>query len=47
MPAFVPEILEHANIAITLDTYLRVLLGMGDYATIAMEDGLSKDTVAR
>jgi integrase len=37
-PKFVQELLGHANIAITLDTYLHVILGMGDPTARAMED---------
>jgi len=37
---FVQELLGHATIAITLDTYSHVLPGMADHAT-AMEDALS------
>jgi integrase len=40
-PKFVQELLGHANIAITLDTYSHVIPGMGDYAVRAMEDALS------
>ena len=40
-PKYVQELLGHANIAITLDTYSHVLPGMGDHATRAMEDALS------
>jgi integrase len=32
--------LGHSNIAITLDTYSHVMLGLGDAAAIAMEDAL-------
>jgi len=37
-PKFVQELLGHATIAITLDTYSHVLPGMGDQTTAAMED---------
>ncbi len=37
----VQELLGHANIAITLDTYSHVVPGMGDLAARAMEDALS------
>jgi integrase len=37
-PKFVKELLGHANIAITLDTYSHVILGMGDPTARAMED---------
>src|SRR3712207_459654 len=40
-PKFVQELLGHANIASTLDTYSHVIPGMGDYAVRAMEDALS------
>jgi integrase len=40
-PKFVQELLGHATIAITLDTYSHVLPGMGDHASRAMEDALS------
>ncbi len=40
-PKFVQELLGHATIAITLDTYSHVLPGMGDQASRAMEDALS------
>ncbi len=40
-PKLVQELLGHANIAITLDTYSHVLPGMGDRAATAMEDALS------
>jgi integrase len=42
-PKFVQELLGHATIAITLDTYSHVLPGMGGEAAIAMEDALSGD----
>jgi integrase len=38
---FVQELLGHANISITLDTYSHVLPGMGDHAARAMEKALS------
>jgi hypothetical protein len=34
----VQELLGHANIAITLDTYSHVIPGMGDRTARAMED---------
>jgi integrase len=37
----VQELLGHANITITLDTYSHVLPGMGDQTARAMEDALS------
>ena len=40
-PKFVQELLGHATIAITLDTYSHVLPNMGDQASRAMEDVLS------
>jgi integrase len=40
-PKYVEELLGHANIAITLDTYSHVIPGMGDQAARAMEDALS------
>jgi integrase len=39
-PKIVQEILGHATVAITLDTYSHVLPGMGDQAAAAMEDAL-------
>jgi integrase len=40
-PKYVQELLGHANIAITLDTYSHVIPGMGDQTARAMEDALS------
>jgi len=40
-PKYVQELLGHANIAITLDTYSHVIPGMGDHAARAIEDVLS------
>jgi len=40
-PKFVQELLGHASIAITLDTYSHAVPGMGDQTTTAMEDALS------
>ena len=40
-PKRVQELLGHANIAITLDTYSHVIPGMGDHTARAMEDALS------
>ena len=40
-PKFVQELLGHATISITLDTYSHVLPGMGDHAARAMENVLS------
>ena len=39
-PKYVQELLGHANIAITLDTYSHVIPGMGDQTAKAMEDAL-------
>jgi integrase len=39
-PKFVQELLGHATIAITLDTYSHVLPGMGDQTVAAMESAL-------
>jgi integrase len=43
---FVQELLGHANITITLDTYSHVLPGMGDQTARAMEDALDKEDSA-
>ncbi len=40
-PKFVQELLGHASVAITLDTYSHMLPGMGDQTATAMEDALS------
>jgi integrase len=40
-PKYVQELLGHANISITLDTYSHVIPGTGDRAARAMEDVLS------
>jgi len=40
-PKFVQELLGHATIAITLDTYSHVLPSMGDVAAGAMDEALS------
>jgi integrase len=40
-PKFVQELLGHATIAITLDTYSHVMPGMGDQAATAMDQALS------
>ncbi len=40
-PKYVQELLGHASIAITLDTYSHVIPGMGDHTARAMEDVLS------
>ena len=39
-PKFVQELLDHATIAVTLDTYSQVMPGMADH-TVAMENALS------
>jgi integrase len=39
-PKFVQELLGHANISITLDTYSHVLPGMGEAAASAMDEAL-------
>jgi integrase len=41
-PKYVQELLGHANIAITLDTYSHVLPGMGDGLAGAMDDALGQ-----
>jgi integrase len=41
-PKVVSELLGHANISITLDTYGYVILGLGDTAALAMEDSLKE-----
>jgi integrase len=40
-PKFVQELLGHATVAITLDTYSHVVPGMGEQTAMAMEDVLS------
>ena len=42
-PKFVQELLGHATIAITLDTYSHVVPSMGDHTARAMEDALEED----
>ena len=42
-PKFVQELLGHANIGFTLDTYSHVMPGMGDANARAMEDALEGD----
>ena len=42
----VSEMLGHSSIAITLDTYSHVILGMQEVAASAMEDVLGDDTGA-
>jgi integrase len=39
----VSEMLGHSSIAITLDTYIHVIPGLGEVAASAMEDVLSDD----
>jgi integrase len=39
-PKFVQELLGHATVAITLDTYSHVLPGMGNHTVKGMEDAL-------
>jgi integrase len=41
-PKFVQELLRHANIGITLDTYSHVLPGMGDGLADAMDEALGR-----
>jgi integrase len=43
-PKFVQELLGHATIAVTLDTYSHVLPNMGDQVSRAMEEALSHET---
>lgn len=40
-PEFVQELLGHASMAITLDTYSHMLPGMGNQAAVAMADVMS------
>jgi integrase len=40
-PKFVQELLGHATIAITLDTYSHFILSLGDQTARAMQDALS------
>jgi integrase len=40
-PKIVSEMLGHSSIAITLDTYSRVIPGLGEVTTRALEDALS------
>jgi integrase len=40
-PKYVQDLLGHATIAITLDTYSHVMPGMGDQTARAMQDALS------
>jgi integrase len=39
-PKLVQELLGHATVSITLDTYSHVLPGMGDQTAVAMENAL-------
>jgi integrase len=39
-PKFVQELLGHATIVITLDTYSHMIPGMGSHTAMAMEDAL-------
>jgi integrase len=41
-PKVVSELLERANISITLDTHSHVMPGLGDAAALAMEDALKQ-----
>ena len=41
-PKFVQELLGHATIAITLDTYSHFIPSMGDHTARAMQDALSQ-----
>ena len=43
-PKFVQELLGHANIAITVDTYSHVVPGMANHTARAMEDALEEQT---
>jgi integrase len=45
-PKFVSELLGHASIAITLDTYSHVMPDMGDQTAPAMEAALSPETLS-
>jgi integrase len=47
-PKFVQELLGHATVAITLDTYSHVMPGMGDQAARAMQEALApvQDTLS-
>jgi integrase len=40
-PKFVQELLGHATVAITLDTYSHVMPGMSDQTARAMQDALA------
>jgi integrase len=40
-PKFVQELLGHASISFTLDTYSHAIPGMGDQTATAMEDAPS------
>ena len=45
-PKIVSEMLGHANISITLDTYSHVIPGLGDAAAEAMEEALDGGHIA-
>jgi integrase len=47
-PKFAQELLGHATVAITLDTYSHVMPGMGDQAARAMQEALApvQDTLS-
>jgi integrase len=40
-PKYVQELLDHATVAITLDTYSHAIPGMGNHTARAMEDVFS------
>jgi integrase len=40
-PKIVQEMMGHANISRTVDTYLHIMPGMGDAAATALEEALS------
>ena len=42
-PEFVQELLGHATVAITLDTYSHVMPGMGDQTARAMQEALARE----
>jgi integrase len=44
-PKIVSEMLGHASVAITLDTYSHVIPGMQDAAASAMEDALGNSDI--
>jgi len=47
-PKFVQELLGHATVAMTLDTYSHVMPGMGDQTARAMQEALApvQDTLS-